>query len=508
VLNSSYTIRQKIGLLIGIPVFILFIFLPRPEGMSQNAHYVACTTALMAIWWLSEAIPIPVTSLLPLILFPFFGVMSAADTASNYSNRIIFLFLGGFFIATAIEKSGLHKRIALNIIALLGRNRRTIILGFMIATSSLSMWISDTATTLMMLPIGAAVISALNDIFQDVHESRMNFNRALMLGIAYASSIGGIGTMIGTPPNLIFGGMSRTLFPDAPEITFTKWMSFGLIIVVIFSPLTWFILTRFLFKVEKKNLQEVKSVVRQRLLALGKMRREEKFILTIFTLTALGWIFRQRIDIDIFYIPGWSELLKKPDLIHDSTVAIAGALLLFIISSDWKQKKFLLSWEDAKNIPWGILILFGGGIALAAGFRESGLSLFIGQSLKGISQFPPVLAIFIICIVTTFLTEITSNTATSSILLPIIAGLAVSAGIHPYLLMIPATISASCAFMLPVATPSNAIVFSSGWIKIPHMAKSGIYLNIIGAVLITLITFLVIVPLFDISFGVLPSWAQ
>jgi len=475
--------------------------------MTVEAKYVAAVTILMGFWWLTEAIPIPVTSLIPIILFPLLGIKDAASTTASYGDKNIFLFMGGFFIAIAIEKCGLHRRIALNIIAMLGKSKKTIILGFMIASSFLSMWISNTATTLMMLPIGAAVITSIGEIFEE-NKNQENFNKALMLGIAYAASIGGISTLIGSPPNLIFAGVSKTIFPDSPEITFTKWITFGIVIVIIFLPICWYILTGFLFKIKSENTHKVKTVVREKLKSLGKIKREEKLVLIIFILTSLGWIFRRRIDLEFFSIPGWSELLNRPKFAHDSTVAIAGAILLFLIPGNWKKKEFLLNWRDAKKIPWGILILFGGGIALASGFRDSGLSSYIGHSLKGLSHLPSWCVVFTICMVVTFLTEVTSNTATASIFMPILAGLAISTRIHPFLLMIPATVSASCAFMLPVATPPNAIVFSSGWIKIPDMAKTGIFLNIIGAILITAITFLITIPLFNINFNTLPVWAK
>lgn len=502
--------RQKIGLFLGIGLFVAMMFLPPPTGMSVQAKNTAAVALLMATWWITEAIPIPATALLPLILFPCLAVLSAKDVAVRYADQNIFLFMGGFFIAMAMQRWDLHKRIALYIIKILGTSPRKIILGFMVATAFLSMWISNTATTMMMFPIGLAVILHAETMIKKeninitTEKGKFNFGIALMLGIAYAASVGGIGTLVGTPPNIVFAGIARSLFPKAPEIGFIDWLKIGFPLVIVFLPIIWLYLTRIILPPQLKKIPGSKDIIVRDLKALGTMKTGEKLTLIVFVLVALAWIFRKNIDLGFFLVPGWSHLLGISQYVHDSTIAISGALLLFVMPVNFKKREFVLNWEWAIRIPWGIILLFGGGFALAAGFQASGLAQWIGERLAFLSGMPLIVMIFCICILLTFLTEVTSNTATTTMMMPVLGSMAVAMSIHPYLLMIPATISASCAFMLPVATPPNAIIFGSGYLRIPDMARVGFFLNLIGAIIVTCIVYFLAIPIFKINILPLP----
>lgn len=468
---------------------------PPPAGMTPLTAKAAAVALLMAVWWITEAIPIPATALLPIALYPLLGIMDARVTARAYGDHNVFLFMGGFFIAMAMQKWDLHRRIALHIISVVGAGPRTIILGFMCATAFLSMWISNTATTMMMVPIAMAVIG------QVVGEERSgSVAPALMLAVAYSASIGGLGTLIGTPPNVIFAGAVEKLFPEMEAIGFLAWMTVAIPLVLVFIPATWLYLTRLAFRVPSKGpTAGGKAAVRAELAEMGPMSRGERFVLVVFVLTALAWAFRRNIDVGAFVIPGWSDLLGISHLVTDATVAITAAVILFVLPVDLKEGEFALDWEWASRIPWGVLILFGGGFALAASFRETGLDLWVGGGLKAAAALPTVILMLLVCLIMTFLTEMTSNTATASMAMPILGSTAVAAGMHPLLLMIPATLSASCAFMLPVATPPNAIIFGSGSVTIPQMSRAGIGLNLIGAILVTAVTYFLAVPVFDIA---------
>ena len=502
--------RQKIGLFLGTGLFVVMILLPPAANMSIHAKNTAAVALLMATWWSTEAIPIPATALLPLILFPLLSILSAKDVAVRYADQNIFLFMGGFFIAMAMQRWGLHKRIALYIIKILGTSPRRIILGFMVATAFLSMWISNTATTMMMFPIGLAVILHAETMIQkenmsiNTEKGKFNFGTALMLAIAYSASVGGVGTLVGTPPNIVFAGIARSLFPKAPEIGFIDWLKIGLPFVIVFLPIVWLYLTRVILPLKLKRIPGGKDVIEKDLKALGSMKIGEKLTLVVFVLVAVAWIFRKNIDIGFFVIPGWSNLLGISDYVHDSTVAMCGALLLFLMPVDFRRREFVLNWEWAVRIPWGIILLFGGGFALAAGFQTSGLAQWIGERLAFLCGMPLILMILGICLLLTFLTEVTSNTATTTMMMPVLGSMAVAMCIHPYLLMIPATISASCAFMLPVATPPNAIIFGSGYLRIPDMARVGFFLNLIGAIIVTCLVYFLAIPIFKINILPLP----
>ena len=502
--------RQKIGLFLGIALFVALIAAPGFAGLSSHAKSVAAVAVLMATWWITEAMPIPATALLPIILFPLLGIMRAKDVSMRYADQNIFLFMGGFFIAMAMQRWDLHKRIALYIVRFLGTSPRRIVLGFMIATAFLSMWISNTATTMMMFPIGLAVIfHAANMLGREksgvnITPGSFNFGLALMLGIAYAASIGGIATLVGTPPNIVFAGIVKSMFPKAPEIGFLDWFKIGLPLVLIFLPLTWFYLTHIAVPPRIKKIPGGKDIIERDLRELGKFKLGEKLTLAVFLLVALAWIFRRDIDLGIFAIPGWSGMLGISQYVHDSTVAVFGAILLFLLPVDFKKRIFVLNWEWALRIPWGIILLFGGGFALAAGFQTSGLAQWIGERLSFLCGVPTIIMILCICLLLTFLTEVTSNTATTTMMMPVLGALAAATCVHPFLLMIPAAMSASCAFMLPVATPPNAIVFGSGYLRIPDMVRVGFFLNLIGAVIITLLVYFLVIPLLNIDALSLP----
>ncbi len=505
--NSTYSLRQKIGLVLGPALFLLFIFVIDLDPANPAVSRTAAAAVLVAVWWITEALPIPATSLLPLVLFPFLGVMKGKAVASNYMNSSIFLFMGGFLIALTIERWNLHRRIALTILKLLGDRPRRLILGFMIATAFLSMWISNTATTMMMLPIAIAVAIKAEEGAPDP-VFKVRFPLALMLAIAYSASIGGIGTLIGTPPNLAFSRIFAISFPEAPPITFADWLLMSMPLVIVFLGVSWFLLVRVLVPVANQGFAGGKELIRKEYDSLGPISTPERRTAIVFAVVALLWITRSNIDLGSVTIPGWSNLLGLKGLVDDGTVAIGVGILLFIIPSGTGSGKFLLNWNTAVKLPWGILLLFGGGFALAKGFMVSGLSEWVGTRLSVLADVSPVIMVAGTSALLTFLTELTSNTGTTEMILPVLAALSVAVNIHPLLLMLPATISASCAFMLPVATPPNAIVFGSGRVPIAKMATVGIVLNLVGIVLVTSLIMLVAGPMLGVFGGEMPAWAK
>jgi len=461
-------------LIAGPLIFFILQIVGAPQSMPPAAFDILCITIWMALWWVTEVIPISVTALLQIVLFPLTGALDIETTTASFGHKYVFLYLGGFVLAVAIEKWDLHRRIALNIINLIGSKIKFIILGFMIATAFLSMWISNTATSVMMLPIGTAIISQLkNNPFSEENETEV-FGKALMLAIAYSASIGGIGTLIGTPPNLVFAGIVEELY--VIEISFMKWALLGVRISIFLLFICWKYLTVFAFKFDKAEFPGGKVEILKLLKSLGKMSKQEKRVLIIFTCTAFLWITRS------FLIQPWLPF------IDDTIIAIIAAIALFIVPSG-KETKPLLNWEEAVRIPWGIILLFGGGMALAKGFSETGLAIWIGEQLTYLQALPLFLLILILVAAVNFLTEVTSNLATTAMLLPILAPMALAMGLHPYLLLISATLAASCAFMLPVATPPNAVVFGSGYLKIPDMIKTGLWMNLFSILLISILVY-------------------
>ena len=511
ILKAEFTKRQQIGLFIGIPIFLLILCMPGPDGMSPEAHKTLAITVLMAFWWITEALPIPVTALIPLILFPLLRIDAAQNVARQFGDNNIFLFMGGFFLAAAIEKCGLHRRIALQSVIILGTHPKVIVLGMMCTTAFLSMWISNTATTMMMLPIAVAIARHAESLDGGSSPDKRvfsTFERALLFGVGYAASIGGIGTLIGTPPNIIFAAQVRKLFPAAPEISFLQWFVVGFPLVILFLPVAWFYLVHLAYPIKIKTLPGGREIIHRQMKELGPMSRDEKYVLGIFLLAAFGWMFRQNIDIGFLTIPGWSNVFGIQNMVHDSTVAIFAAILLFLIPANIKQGQFLLDWKSAVKIPWGILLLFGGGLALAHEFQVTGLAGWIGSNLNVLKVVPIVVAVLAVVFIIDFLTEVTSNTAVTSLFLPILAAVSIGMGFHPFLLMIAGTIAASLAFMLPVATPPNAVIFSSGYITIPQMARTGFVMNILGMIVTTIIVYLVAIPVFGITLSRLPEWIR
>ncbi len=476
--------KQNIGLILGPIMFIIILQFFHPEGLSETANAVLASAVWIAIWWITEALPIAVTALLPIILFPLSGGLSLKETTASYGHKYIFLFIGGFILAIAVEKWSLHKRIALNIIKLVGTNVVHIILGFMIATAFLSMWISNTATAVMILPVGMAIVAQLRDNPKTIENENLIFGKALMLAIAYSASIGGMATLIGTPPNLVLAGVVQESY--GIEITFSQWFSFGFPISILFLFLSWLYLTRIAFKFKQKEFPGGKEEIKKQLDKLGKLSFEEKLVAFVFVLTAFAWISR-------------SFLLKQfIPAIDDTIIAISSAILLFLLPTK-DNKKRLLDWSDTVKLPWGILILFGGGMALALGFENSGLAIWLGEQMTSLKTIPLLLLLLILIAAVNFLTEITSNLATTAMLLPVLVSLASAIGVHPYFLLVGATVAASCAFMLPVATPPNAVVFGSGYLKIEDMVKKGFWMNLISIGLLTLIVYYILPLLWDLS---------
>ncbi len=501
-------------LVAGAVVFLMLLTMPTFAGLTLSGQRMMAVTALMAIWWIGEGTPLAVTALLPLVLFPLLGILPSKLVAPNYANHLIFLFLGGFMIALAMEKWNFHKRLALWIISAIGTGPQRLVLGFMTATASLSMWISNTASTMMMFPVAMAVVrqiardASLNGVKNSESQKQIEqgLGVVLMLGLAYSASIGGVGTLIGTAPNIVFAGFYKKMFPENPEITFFQWMLMAVPMVVVFIPMVWLYLCRFVSPIPLKNISAGSNEIIQRELDdLGPINRAEKTVAVVFCLTAFLWIFRQPISLGVFVIPGWSGLFVHPEYLHDSTVAMAMGVLLMILPVDGvkgrdfngKREFFALDWKTVQEkIPWGILLLFGGGFALAGGFGATGLDIWVGSKLTGIAGWPLWCVVLGICLGITFLTELTSNTATTTMILPILGVSAVAANIHPLFFMLPATLAASFAFMLPVATPPNAIVFGSGWVTIPQMSRAGFILNFVGAGIVTGVVLLLVKTLF------------
>jgi len=492
------------------------VLAPAIDAMPRDARSALAITVWMAIWWISVAIPIPATSLLPLVLFPALGVMSSGEAASSYANNNIFLFMGGFILALGVQRWGLHRRIALHIVRRIGTNPSRMVLGFMLATAFLSMWISNTATALMMLPIALAVIASLGEMETD--RPAGDFAPALLLGVAYSASIGGLATPIGTPPNISFLRIQEIVYPQAPTIPFGRWLLAFLPLVAVLLPLTWLILTRLVHRLGRKEVAAGKTVIRAELASLGRMGKAERRMLWIFAITAGLWITRADLVLGATTIPGWAGVLERlagpafsaGDL-HDATVAIAMALLTFLVPGEPDvegKRRALMDWDTAVRLPWGILLLFGGGFALAGAFQQTGLSRYLGESFAGhLAGASPLVLVAGTCLLLTFLTEVTSNTATTEVMLPVLAGAAGALSLHPLLLMLPATLSASCAFMLPIATPPNAIIFGSGQIEMHQMVRAGIVLNVMAVMLISCFFYFVAPTLLGIDLGTVPAWA-
>lgn len=497
---------RRIGLWAGLICCAILLAYPI-DPTNLPASRLAGVALLMAIWWVTDAIPLFATALLPLVLYPLLGIMSGRATAPIYFNSTIVLFIGGFMIALTMERWDLHRRIALNIIHAVGGGPARIVLGFMIAAAFLSMWISNTATAVMMVPIGLAMILKIEEQFGD--EPTHAFSVGLMLGIAYGCSVGGLTTLVGTPPNLSFVRIFEILFPGAPSIAFGQWFVMALPIGLIMLVTAWLLITRVFYRVPEEITVD-REVVETEKRELGSVSFEERAVLIVFVSTALLWVFRVDLSLGLFTIPGWSRWLPHPEMIDDGTIAIAMASTLFFVPVRNRAggARTVMGPEVLPRLPWNIVLLFGGGFALAAGFQQTGLADLIGAKFEILTYLPPFVMILLICLALTFLTELTSNLATTEMILPILASVAVVTETHPLILMIPATLSASCAFMMPVATPPNAIVFGSERLTVPEMARIGLVLNLIGALVITTVVFTLGTIVFDIDPSVVPDWAR
>jgi sodium-dependent dicarboxylate transporter 2/3/5 len=460
----------QIGRVLGPILFFIIQFYWTPDGLSEQGVAAFAVASWVGIWWVTEAVPIAVTAILPVVLFPLSGALDIAATTTAYGHKYVFLYLGGFFLAIAIEKVNLHRRIALTVISLIGTRMRMIVLGFMVATAFLSMWISNTATSVMMLPIGLAIVAQFRDHPDTPENEHEEFGKMLMLAIAYSASLGGMATLIGTPPNLVLAGIVKELYEV--EINFLDWMLFAFPLSVLLLFICWVYLTRYALKLEAAHFTGgVEEIKRQRKL-LGIMSSNEKRVLIVFVLTAFAWMTRSFL---------FSPIIPAID---DTLIALIAGILLFLIPSS-EEKGGVLEWDDAKKIPWGILLLFGGGLAIAQGFKDTGLAKWLAEQLTQLDFLPLLVMTLVLVAVINFLTEVNSNLATTAMILPVLAPLAAAMGVHPYIFMVSATLAASCAFMLPVATPPNAVVFGSGYINMSSMMRAGFGLNLISILLIT-----------------------
>jgi sodium-dependent dicarboxylate transporter 2/3/5 len=486
---------KLIWLCAGLSLLALTVALPAPEGLTVPAWRMAGIAALMATWWIGEAIPLAGTALVPLVAFPLLGILPSGTAAREYGNHLIYLFLGGFLIAIAMERWNLHRRIAMRLLVLFGTEPRRLVAGFGVTVALLSMWISNTAATLMTLPVAMAVVrhlaaSARIDGNQDEARALAAMGPVFMLTVAYAANAGGMATLVGTPANIVMAGAVFELV-DGAEIGFARWMLLGIPASLSLLALTLWVVPRSGPSLDLFDCgQGASQMIRDELELLGPMTTGEKRVLAVFVATVVLWLTRAPVAMGDFTIPGWSTLLPDPKAVHDSTVAIAAGITLMALRAPrGGESAPVLDWGSVKKgVPWGVLILFGGGFALARGFVETGLSGWLGERLSVLGGAPLPLIILGVCLLTTFLTEVTSNTATSTVLMPVLAATAVAMGVAPTMLMIPAALSASCAFMLPVATPPNAVVFGSGWITIRHMARVGLVMNLGGAVILTLLS--------------------
>ena len=464
---------QTIGLFLGPALSILMLLSDPPAGLNEVGWLTAACGVLMAVWWATEAIPIAVTALLPILLFPLLGISTIENTVTPYSNKVIYLFLGGFIVAFAMQRWNLHRRIALNVLQVVGGDGRSLVGGFMLASALLSMWVMNTSTTMMLLPIAVSIITVIHKSVSELNDrNRDDFQYALLLGVAYGATIGGMSTLVGTAPNAMLVAFMQESY--GTQIDFASWMLVGLPLAVLMLPLAWIILTRLVFKVDFHTSAEGLAELRRMKDDLGPMKTPEKRVAIVFVLMALAWVTRPLLT----KLPGLAPL-------EDSMIAIAGAIALFLIASGDKSDPILIRWKYAEQLPLSVLILFGGGLSLAAAVKNTGLSLWIGTNLQLVGDWPVFAIVVVAAAMIIFLTELTSNIATTATFLPVVAAVAVESGIDPIVLTVPITFAASCAFMLPVATPPNAIVFGSGLLTVPKMARAGFALNLVGIVIVS-----------------------
>lgn len=504
--SASRTPVQTAGLVIGLALVLLIVLFFDPVPGKPAIGAVAAVVALMACWWMTEAIPLAATALLPLALFPLLGVSSARDTAGAYINSIIFLYVGGSLIAVAMERCGLHRRVALAVIHALGGGADRIVLGFMLAGGLVSMWISNTAAAVMMLPIAMAIIGQMETRFG--RERTQPLAVAVLLAVAYGASIGGVATPVGSPTNLVFLKIYADTFPAAPAISFGQWVAVAMPLSIALLFAAWLALVRLNGRLDPKLALD-RSSVRQELDSLGRLGREERIVTMIWIVTAALWIFRADLIIGSFVIPGWAGLWKGFALLDDGTVAVAMALLLFLLPANAERGGGPILGADAfAELPWSAILLFGGGFAMANGFTSSGLTLYLADQFAGLGSMPVLVAMLIACIAVALVTELVSNIAVVQMFIPVLAAWGVAQQINPLLLMFPATIMSSMAFMLPVGTPPNAVIFGSNRLRIGEMVRGGAWVKLV-VVLITLVVCLLLMPvIFDLDTGKFPAWAM
>jgi solute carrier family 13 (sodium-dependent dicarboxylate transporter), member 2/3/5 len=504
-MKENFGMQKKfIGFFLGIAAFLaIFLFADLEPGKPEVTATMA-VAAMMAIWWVSETIPLAATALVPMVLFPALGVMDGKDVSAVYMNHIIFVFVGGFMMALAMERWNLHRRIALKLLMLIGVSPGRILVGFMATSAFLSMWISNTATTMMMIPIVMSIISSLEETLPGKSVSR--YATGLFLAIAYSASVGGMSTLVGSPTNLVLPRILTLLYPEAPEITFSGWMFFAFPITLVMLVMVWVVI-HLRFRPAEKWEGIDRDHFKKAYLKLGRTSREERTVFILFLILALLWITRAGITFSHFTIPGWSHLFKTPAYINDGTVAMFMTIILFIFPAGKDGKQRIMDWKTAQRVPWNIVLLFGGGFALALGFQTSGLAVWFGEQLLWTRGVNPYLILLAVVTLMSFLTELTSNVASTQMLLPVFASLAVSSGNNPLLLMIPATLASSLAFMLPTATPPNAIIFGTDRIDVATMARTGFILNMLGVLTVVVITWLMGSGLLGVEPGILPGWA-
>lgn len=489
---ASYGLRQWSGCVLGPAFLLITLVVPPPDGLGVEGWRTVGAAALMAIWWISESVPIPVTALVPLALFPFLGLGPIREVAAPYANPIVFLFLGGFVIALGMQRWNLHRRVAIGLIGAMGTRPSRIIAGFLLAGALVSMWVSNTATALMMLPIAMSVVALLPASSRS-GGGQDDFGTALMLAVAYGATTGGMATLIGTPPNALLAGFMSKVY--GYEIGFAQWMMVGVPVTAFALPVVFWILTRISFKLGSEEVPGMAELIADEKARLGPPNRGEIWVATIFIFTALGWIFNP-------------VLSKWVPLISDTTVAITGAIALFLIPINARRGEFVMDWVWARKLPWDVLLLFGGGLSLAASIQQHGVSDYLGKLAGGLSGFPVIAAVAIVCFGILLLTELTSNTATAATFLPVVAAIAISIGQDPLLFLVPTALAANCSYMMPVGTPPNAIVFGSGMIRLPQMARAGMLMNIALVPLIVLLLWVLGPAVFGVEHGVVPAWAK
>jgi solute carrier family 13 (sodium-dependent dicarboxylate transporter), member 2/3/5 len=490
--DAPYGARQWIGWIVGPSLLLLTLLVPPPEGLSVAGWRTAGAAGLMAAFWIAETIPIPATALLPLVLFPALGLGDIRESAAPFANPIIFLFLGGFIIALAMQRWNLHRRVAIGLIGALGTRPARIVAGFLLASALVSMWVSNTATALMMLPIALSVVElfpAATGESRKLHD----FGAALLLSVAYGATTGGMATLIGTPPNALLAAYVSDIYNIT--IGFGQWMLLGVPVVLVALPIVYLVLTRVMFRLDTRELPGVAELIAREKASLGPMTRPEAAVACVFALTACGWVFQP-------------VLARAVPLVSDTTIAMSGALLLFMIPVDLRRGVFVMDWEATQGVPWGVLLLFGGGLSLAGNIERHGLAQYLGTLASGLDNLPMLVVLCAIAFGILLLTELTSNTATAATFLPVAGALALSLGQNPLMFAIPTALAANCSYMLPVGTPPNAIVYGSGWITLPQMARAGVLLNLLLVPIVVGLLMLMGPFVFDIQLDVIPAWAQ